>query len=499
MPRGTDGFFDQPRQIYPLALVSLWHVAAYAGLIGHLVLFITASPGEYGYGWTGAEAVRLYGLFTGLVQSSPLLGGWIADAFIGKRRTAILGMWLQTLAIFALAGLGTLPAMLGSIYDAPVRQVILEAEVPIARLWLDDAETARVTQAVASHADGPAAAESLQTTVNTTYGAMTLWFYGSLFIFVTGFGLQSPTLAAMVGPLYEGTRGKREGGYTLMFMAGMLGFIIGALISGTIASSAGWVEGLASAGVMMALAAIILTRVRLPISKIEDTSGEAGVRSYRFSLTQGERRRIAAICALCLAYFVFVAAFDQWGGSFSLYVQNTSDRVVAGFEIPTLWIHSAQALFVIIVGPIMLAIWSRLEGRGLRLTAPTKMAIGLLLTTCAFLIMSGTLPSRGGDLVTKTSLAWPLTYYWVITFGQMAVVPVGLAFVSREAPRRLASTMMGAWLLFGGVGIWLSGQIGALTEPFGIRAVYLGIAACTALAAAATLSFRDRLMSLLGE
>ena len=498
MPSGTDGFFDHPRQIYPLALVSLWHAAAYAGLIGHLVLFITASPGEYGYGWTGAEAVLLYGLFTGLVQSSPLLGGWIADAFIGKRRAAILGMWLQTLSIFALAGLGTLPATVGSIYDAPVRQVIIESEVPIARLWLDDAETARVTQAVARHADSAADAESFQTTVNTTYGAMTLVFYGSLLIFVMGFGLQSPTLAAMVGSLYEGTSSKREGGYTLMFMAAMLGFIIGALISGTIASRAGWVEGLASAGVMMALAAIILARVRLPIS-IEGTSGEAGVRNRRFSLTQGERRRIAAICALCLAYFVFVAAFDQWGGSFSLYVQNTSDRVVAGFEIPTLWIHSAQALFVIIVGPIMLAIWSRLEGRGLRLTAPTKMAIGLLLTTCAFLIMSGTLPSRGGDLVTKTSLAWPLAYYWVITFGQMAVIPVGLAFVSREAPRRLASTMMGAWLLFGGVGIWLSGQIGALTEPFGIRAVYLGIALGTALAAAATLSFRDKLMGLLAE
>ena len=110
MPQHNKDFFGQPRQIYSLALVSLWHVAAYAGLIGHLVLFITAAPRDYGYGWTGGEAVRLYGLFTGLVQSSPLLGGWIADAFIGKRRAAILGMWLQTLPLFMLAGLGTLPA-----------------------------------------------------------------------------------------------------------------------------------------------------------------------------------------------------------------------------------------------------------------------------------------------------------------------------------------------------------------------------------------------------
>ena len=75
MPRVTDGLFDHPRQVWPLAQVALWHIAAYAGLIGHLVLLMTATPGDYGYGWTDAEAIRLYGLFTGLVQCSPLLGG----------------------------------------------------------------------------------------------------------------------------------------------------------------------------------------------------------------------------------------------------------------------------------------------------------------------------------------------------------------------------------------------------------------------------------------
>ncbi len=407
----TDGFFDHPRQIYTLAHVSLWHVAAYAGLIGHLVLFITATPRDYGYGWTGAEAVRLYGLFTGLVQSSPLIGGWIADAFIGKRRAAILGLWLQTVPIFVLAGVGTIPALVGSYYDAPVRQVLLNAEVPIAQLTLDEAQAGRIAEAVANLATGGGGGAALQSAVEAAYGAMTLAFYGSLLVFIIGYGLQVPTLAAMVGPLYEGSSAKREGGYTLLFMAAMLGFIIGALISGTIASRMGWVEGLASTGVMMALSAIVLTRIQLPISKVPEASGKTGGGRPLFSLTHGERRRIAAICAFCLAYFVFIAAFEQWGGSFSLYVQNTSDRVVAGFEVPTLWIHSAQALFVIIVGPIMLAVSASLEGRGLHLTPPTKMAIGLLFTACAFLIMSGTLPSRGGDLITKTSLLWPLAYY----------------------------------------------------------------------------------------
>ena len=467
-------------------------------MIGHLVLFVTAAPGDSGYGWTGGEAVRLYGLFNGLVQSAPLLGGWIADTFTGKRRAAVWGLWLQTVPLFVLASLGTLPTIVGSIYDVPVRQVILEADVPLARFLLDDAQSARLEQAVASHADSATARQALRATVTRTYGAMTLAFYVALSVFVIGYGLQVPALLAMVGEAYEGTSGKREGGYTLLFMAAMVGFIIGALISGAIASRMGWQQGLAAAVVMMVLAAITLPRTPTPDSKKQRTTGDPdALPAPRSPLRRAERRRLAASSVVCFAYFVFVAAFEQWGGSFSLYVQNTTNRVVAGFEIPTIWIHSAQALFVIIVGPIMLAVWRLLECQGWNLTPPTKMATGLLITTLAFLIMSITLSHEGGSIAAKTSILWPLAFYWVITFGQMAVIPIGQAFVSREAPRGRASTMMGMFMLFGGVGSWVSGQIGALAEPFGILSVYLGIAAGTALAAVGVLSLRKWLMGLL--
>ena len=94
--------------------------------------------------------------------------------------------------------------------------------------------------------------------------------------------------------------------------------------------------------------------------------------------------------------------------------------------------------------------------------------------------MVAILPAGLGDPAGKTHLFWPLAFYWVVTSGQITVIPVGQAFVSREAPKRLANTMLGVWLLFGGVGAWVSGAVGALTEPFGIRGVYLGIAVgCT--------------------
>lgn len=494
MPRLTDGLFDHPRQIYPLTHVALWHAAGYAGLIGHLVLIMTASPAEYGYGWTDAEAIRLYGLFTGLVHGSPLLGGWIADTFLGQRRAAVLGMWLQAVALLALIAVGLVPAVIGHIQDAPVREVILGADVSIGRLSLADGEVARIVAAARETAGG-AEAEALADAATAAYGTMSVLFYGGLGAFVLGFGLESPTLAAMVGSLYQSGKGKREGGYTLLFMAAMLGFIVGALVSGTIASRIGWVEGLASAGLMIVLAAVLLTRVRLaPAGR---AAADAPARVGRWSLARPERRRIAAICALCLTYFVFIAAFEQWGGSFSLYVEHDTDRVVAGFEIPTLWIHSAQALFVIVIGPVMLAVWNALDDRGVCREPPAKMGVGLLLTAAAFAIMVAILPTGDGGTGARTHLFWPLAYYWVITFGQMTVIPVGQAFVSREAPARLANTMMGVWLLFGGVGIWVSGQIGALSEPFGIRTVYLGIAAGCTVAAIGAFACRHRIMGLL--
>ena len=496
MPRATDGFFDHPRQIFPLTQVALWHIAGYAGLLGHLVLIMTTAPAQYGYGWTDADAIRLYGLFVGLIQASPLLGGWIADGFLGQRRAAVLGMWLQAAAFFALIAVGLLPAMVGWLHDAPVREVILAAEIPVALLGLDDAQASRVLAAATSHAASASGAEALHATVLAAYGGMSVLFYATLVAFVAGFGLQSPTVAAMVGSLYEGTGGKREAGYTLMFMAAMLGFIVGALVSGTIASRAGWIEGLAAAGVMTVLAATILSRIRLPTATAHAASGTAG-HLPRLALEHRERRRAGAILALCLAYLVFIAAFEQWGGSFSLYVENQTDRVVAGFTVPTLWIHSVQALFVIVVGPVMLAIWNALDARGVCREPPAKMGVGLLLTAAAFLIMVAVLPAGEGASADKTHLFWPLAYYWVITFGQMTVIPVGQAFVSREAPKRLANTAMGVWLLFGGLGAWLSGQVGALADPFGLRGVYLGIAVGCTLAGAAALAFRHRIMSLL--
>ena len=107
------------------------------------------------------------------------------------------------------------------------------------------------------------------------------------------------------------------------------------------------------------------------------------------------------------------------------------------------------------------------------------------------------MPAGEGDPAGTTHLFWPLAFYSVITFGQMTIIPVGQAFVSREAPKRLVNTSMGVWMLFGGLGAWVSGQVGALGELVGLKIVYLGIVVGCTLAALAVMAFRNRIMGLL--
>ncbi len=396
-----------------------------------------------------------------------------------------------------------------------MRAVILEADVPIARLALDEGASQRLSEATAARADGDAEAAALLSTVTGTYRAMTAGFYLTLLALAFGYALDAPTLYAMVGRVYDRVGGNRAAGYTLMFMAGMLGFFLGGMLSGSVATNLGWREALAVSGAMCVVAAVVLMRARIPSSRgsrtdaaegqttqgaveASSTQPQAGLMAL-MSLSRPERRRVGAIGALALAYMVFVAAFEQWGGTFSLYVQSTSDRTLGGFEVPTLWIHSAQALFVVIIGPINLWFWAFLERRGRPLVPPTKMAIGLFVTSMSFLVMCITFTEVGamGADPGKTHLFWPLAFYWVVTFGQCALLPIGQAFVSRAAPRRLLSTCMGVWGAIAAVGAWLSGQIGALVPSYGINSVYLGIAVGTAVAGVAMLAAGRSLMGLL--
>jgi POT family proton-dependent oligopeptide transporter len=176
--------------------------------------------------------------------------------------------------------------------------------------------------------------------------------------------------------------------------------------------------------------------------------------------------------------FVFVvlfwAAFEQAGGLMNLYASQKTDRMLGTFEVPASWFQSLNPLFIVVLAPIFSAIWSGLGERGKNPSTPRKMVLGLVLTGIGFLAMvAAALESAAGA---KAAMSWLVIAYFFHTTGELCISPVGLSMVTKLAPLRLASLMMGVWFLINFVANWLAGIIGSYAEAMGELAIFGGLA-----------------------
>jgi POT family proton-dependent oligopeptide transporter len=176
--------------------------------------------------------------------------------------------------------------------------------------------------------------------------------------------------------------------------------------------------------------------------------------------------------------FVFVvlfwAAFEQAGGLMNIYANDKTDRMVGAFEVPAGWFQSLNPLFIVLLAPIFSAMWSRLGTVGKNPATPRKMVLGLVLTGIGFLAMvAAALESAGGG---KASMTWLVIAYFFHTTGELCISPVGLSMVTKLAPLRLASLMMGVWFLINFVANWLAGIIGSYAESLGELSIFGGLA-----------------------
>ncbi|MFB2659185.1 peptide MFS transporter [Shewanella mangrovisoli] len=452
-PQGT--MLGHPKGLFLLFTTELWERFSYYAMRAILVLYLVdkvQSEGGHGLGWTQADAISLYGTFTGLVYLTPLLGGWLADTFLGQRRAIMIG--------------GTLMAAGQFILGTP-------------HAWVPGMETEV--------------------------------FYVGLGTLILGNGLFKPNISTMVGDLYEEGDHRRDGAFTIFYM----GINVGAFLSGIIVGSVvatydgNFQAGFICAGIGMILSLIIQLLFaqkllgdigRTPAAKLEKQKAAEKGEVRKEPLTKVERDRIKVIMVMGLFTIIFWAGFEQAGGLMNLFTNDFTDRMIGAWEVPTTWFQSLNAMFIVIFAPVVASIWVRL-GKN-EPNSPVKFALGLVLLAVGFLFMIGAVVEMGGDASAKSSMWWLVGAYFFHTMGELCLSPIGLSMVTKLAPLRIASLMMGAWFLFVAAANKIGGVVGSFIGHGGEKeeqlanamAIFSGIAITAALSGVILYFMADKLV-----
>ncbi|MGD8109632.1 peptide MFS transporter [Vibrio sp. TRT 17S01] len=428
-----------PRGLFLLFGTELWERFSYYAMRAILVLYLTDTTINGGLGWTTKDALDLYGIYTGLVYITPMIGGWLADNYLGQRRSILIGGALMAIGQFTLA-------------------------MPADMIGLD-----------------------------AVHG-----FYLGLALLICGNGLFKPNISTMVGDLYEEGDNRRDGAFTIFYMGINLGALIAGVVSGSVTNSFGWKAGFIAAGVGMIISLIMqMTLAKSWLGDIGTIPAAARdlqkkKSSQKEPLTKQEMDRLKVILVMGLFVIVFWAGFEQAGGLMNIYTQQYTDRMLGSFEVPAAWFQSLNPFFIITLAPILAAFWVKLGPK--EPNSPTKFAFALFFLALGFLCMVGAVMEQGGDTTVKTSMLWLVGAFFFHTLGELCLSPIGLSLVTKLAPLRLASLMMGAWFGFNAIANYVAGLIGSHVGELGALPIFGGIAISATISGVILLLFSNTLV-----
>jgi len=424
-------FLGHPKGLYLLFVTEMWERFSYYGMRALLVLYAAAATHAVnpGLGWADAQALKLYGWYTGFVYLTPILGGWLADNYLGQRKAVIIGGIIMALGQFTLA--------------APLDTMGMSGAFSLSALGI-------------SFPDTPTS------------------FYVGLLLMVIGNGFFKPNISTMVGDLYPQGDARRDGAFIIFYMGINTGAFLAPLVCSTLGEDPayGWRVGFLAAGIGMCLSVIIqLAFAQRYIGNVGRQP--AAHRSLQLAggvkqpLTPVERDRLRVIFVIFTFVVIFWATFEQAGGLMNLFADKYTDRQVGSFLVPTGWFQSLNPLFIVLLGIPFSILWTRLGASGRNPPTSIKMSLGLAQVALGFvfLVVAVFEMQRTGDM--KSSIVWLVLAYLFHTTGELCISPVGLSMVTKLAPLRLGSLMMGVWFLVNFFGNTLAGYIGAFTENMG--------------------------------
>ncbi|EAS21076.1 peptide MFS transporter [Nonlabens mediterrranea] len=471
-----------PSGLFVLFFTEMWERFSYYGMRALLVLFLVASVFDEGWGWDRADALTLYAFYTGLVYVTPIFGGLIADKITGYRKAVVIGALLMTLghASMALEGLtGT-------------------------------------------------------------------FFYLGLVLLIIGNGMFKPNISSMVGKLYKTEDKEKDAGYTIFYMGINAGAFLGILLCGYIGESVGWHYGFGLAGIFMFVGMLqfyfaqeIFGKIGLSPKGAEDFDDamedaleetedaiEDTIEEAKSSKVVSDRLIVIGVLAFFTIFFWW--AFEQAGGSMTIFAADYTDRVLEGdgaliFKIfntlltviPMIiitWVlgmlfkqtYAKFALSNILLGLSFVIIWaiviwmlyrqftdpapevpaswfgilnsffiiafapifSKIWESKMNPSGPVKFAIGLILLGIGFGILAfGSMGIPLGAKTASVSMIFLILAYLFHTLGELCVSPVGLSYVSKLSPGKLVGLMFGIWFVANFIANTAAGLTGRYIDP----------------------------------
>lgn len=473
------GFFGHPIALSTLFGTEMWERFSYYGMRALLVLFLTATFANGGFGISEKEAFTIYGIFTGLVYVTPIIGGLLADKILGQRKSIFIGAIIMTLGQFSLAA----SAMLGAS-DLELRQMI---------------------------------------------------FYAGLGLLIVGNGFFKPNISTIVGDLYDNNDPRKDGGFTLFYMGINIGALLAPAIAGNLGEKIAWEWGFIVSGLGMLIGFVwfyskrkSLGHLALP-PKADPQNNQlvakdwwdiliyvlvvavgvfgfiyiwqivpnvvatwiiyiaaiSGVIYLGYNIVTGtkgktEWSRVLVVFILAVANIFFWSGYEQAGTSFTIFARDSTDRMIGNYELSASIFQSINPVMIIVFAPVFTVLWSWLDKHRLNPNTPMKFAIGMLLLSTGFVVMA--IANGRANNGTLVSPLWLTLVYLLNTWGELCLSPVGLSMVTKLSPKKIVSTIMGIWMGSFAIGNIVASQMKAIGEALNVPMFWF-IAAETLLAA----------------
>ena len=445
-----------PKGLYLLFFTEMWERFSYYGMRGILMLYLTKTWLEGGLSIDPQRASLIYGFFTGFVYFTPLIGGWLADKYIGQRKAITIGGIVMMLGQFALFA------------------------------------------------------------VNTHAG-----LYLGLLLLIIGNGFFKPNISTLVGGLYADGDKRRDSAFSIFYMGINLGaflapLVIGYLTDGLFATrndsgeiiSYGYKYGFLASGIGMLLGQLVFNLLGKkylgelgvkPLGSKKNQAVDNLGEKVNHPLNKVEKDRIAVIFIFFFFAIFFFAGFEQAGSSLTLYTDKYIDRTVFGdFTIPTAWFQSVNPLFIVLLAPLFAILWQ--SDFGSKISTPIKMGTGMVILGVGFFFMLGAVAERGGDVedpMIKASIWWLVLTYLTHTIGELCLSPVGLSVVTKLSPPKLASLLMGVWLLSSFFANILGGFLASYVEALGAGKIFLYISIFVIVCGLAMIALNKKIVKMM--